>query len=180
MVRLAALASWLAILVGEWIPSRPFLNRVARTHLCRAGHQTSERERSRGCESKGTTKSSRTALGFGCGSTTDSAADLRLRSFDYQNRELNLPDLWRRRKRKMLRRNSQRGSKTCSPKCKTATRLETDSLGSNPVLRKLKDGAVIRPLSANASTVKALQERRLIHAAKGRDPLTIVWRLSKK
>jgi hypothetical protein len=27
---------------------------------------------------------------------------------------------------------------------------------------------------------KALQERRLIHAAKGRDPLTIVWRLSKK
>jgi hypothetical protein len=58
--------------------------------------------------------------------------------------------------------------------------LETDSLGSNPVLRKLKDGEVIRPLSANASTVKALQERRLIHAAKGRDPLTIVWRLSKK
>jgi hypothetical protein len=58
--------------------------------------------------------------------------------------------------------------------------LETDSLGGNPVLRRLKDGEVIRPLSANASTVKALQERRLIHAAKGRDPLTILWRLSKK
>ena len=58
--------------------------------------------------------------------------------------------------------------------------LETDSLGGNPVLRRVKDGEVIRPLSANASTVKALQERRLIHAANGRDPLTIVWRLSKK
>lgn len=58
--------------------------------------------------------------------------------------------------------------------------LETDSLGGNPVLRRLKDGELIRPLSANASTVKALQERGLIHAAKGRDPLTIVWRLSKK
>ena len=58
--------------------------------------------------------------------------------------------------------------------------LETDSLGGNPVPRKLKDGEVIRPLSANASTVKALQQRGLIHSAKGRDPLTIVWRLSKK
>ena len=58
--------------------------------------------------------------------------------------------------------------------------LETDSLGSNPVLRRLKDGDVIRPFSANASTVKALRERRLIHATRGHDPLTIVWRLSKK
>jgi len=57
--------------------------------------------------------------------------------------------------------------------------LETDSLGGNPVLRRLKDDEVIRPLSANASTVKALEERRLIHAGKGRDPLTIVWRLNK-
>lgn len=57
--------------------------------------------------------------------------------------------------------------------------LETDSLGSNPVLRRLKDGEVLRPLSANASTVKALQDRGLIHATKGRDPLTIVWGLSK-
>jgi hypothetical protein len=57
--------------------------------------------------------------------------------------------------------------------------LETDSLGANPVLRRLKDGEVIRPLSANASTVKALEERGLIHSSKNRDPLTIVWRLSK-
>ena len=58
--------------------------------------------------------------------------------------------------------------------------LETDSLGSNLVLRRLKDGDVIRPVSANASSVKALQERGLIHATKGRDPLTIVWRMGKK
>ena len=58
--------------------------------------------------------------------------------------------------------------------------LETDSLGGNPVLRSVKDGEVIRPMSANASTVKALQERGLIHATKSRDPLIIVWRLSNK
>ena len=58
--------------------------------------------------------------------------------------------------------------------------LETDSLGANPVLRDLKDGDVIRPVSANASSVKALQERGLIHATKGRDPLTTEWRLNKK
>ena len=58
--------------------------------------------------------------------------------------------------------------------------LETDSLGGNPVLRRVKDGEVIRPLSANASTVKALQDRGLIHATKGRDPFTIVWRSKKK
>jgi hypothetical protein len=57
--------------------------------------------------------------------------------------------------------------------------LETDSLGGNPVLRRLKDGEVIRPLSANASTVKALKDRGLIHATKGRDPLTVVWRLTR-
>ena len=57
--------------------------------------------------------------------------------------------------------------------------LETDSLGANPVLLRLKDGEVIRPLSAKASTVKALEERGLIHPGKGRDPLTIVWRLKE-
>ena len=55
--------------------------------------------------------------------------------------------------------------------------LETDALGANPVLRRLKDGEVIRPLSANANTVKALEKRGLIHATKGRDPLIIVWLL---
>lgn len=58
--------------------------------------------------------------------------------------------------------------------------LETDSLGGNPVLRRLKDNEIIRPASANASSVKALQERGLIHEAKGPDLLTIVWPLSKK
>ena len=59
-------------------------------------------------------------------------------------------------------------------------RLETDSIGGNPVLRRLKDNEVLRPADANASTVKALQQRGLIHPGKGPDPLTIVWRLSKK
>lgn len=58
--------------------------------------------------------------------------------------------------------------------------IETDSLGGNPVLSRLKDGEIIRPMSANASSVKALKERGLIHAAGGRDPLILMWRLSKK
>jgi hypothetical protein len=56
--------------------------------------------------------------------------------------------------------------------------LETDSLGANPVLRRLKDDEVMRPTSANRNTVKALKERGLIGPAKGHDPLTIVWRLT--
>ena len=58
--------------------------------------------------------------------------------------------------------------------------LETVSLDGNPVLRSVKDGEVVRPLSTNASTVSALQDRGLIRAGKGRDPLTILWRLGKK
>ena len=58
--------------------------------------------------------------------------------------------------------------------------LETDSLGGNPVLRQLKDNEEIRPLSANRNTIKALEQRGLITPGKGRDPLTIVWRLKKK
>lgn len=54
--------------------------------------------------------------------------------------------------------------------------LETDSLGSNLVLRKGDE--VIRPASANRNTMKALQERRLISPGKSPDPLTIVWRTS--
>ena len=57
--------------------------------------------------------------------------------------------------------------------------LETDSLGGNPVLRRLKDNEEIRPLSANRSTVEAMKQRGLISPGKGRDPLTIV-RLKKK
>jgi hypothetical protein len=58
--------------------------------------------------------------------------------------------------------------------------LETDSLGDNPVLRRLKDNDEIRPLSANRNTVKALERRGLITPGKDRDLLTIVWRLKKK
>jgi hypothetical protein len=58
--------------------------------------------------------------------------------------------------------------------------LETDSLGGNPVLRHLKDNEEIRPLSANRNTIKALEQRGLISPGKGRDPLTIVWRVKNK
>jgi hypothetical protein len=58
--------------------------------------------------------------------------------------------------------------------------LETDSLGGNPVLRRLKDNEGIRPQSANRNTIKAMEQRGLITPGKGRDPLTIVWRLRKK
>jgi hypothetical protein len=58
--------------------------------------------------------------------------------------------------------------------------LETDSLGGNPVLRRLKDDLVLRPASANRNTVKALEERGLISPGKGRDQLTIVWQIKKK
>ena len=58
--------------------------------------------------------------------------------------------------------------------------LETDSLGGEPVLRRLKDDEVMRPASANRNTVKALEERGLIGPVKSRDPLTIVWRLGGK
>jgi hypothetical protein len=55
--------------------------------------------------------------------------------------------------------------------------LETDSLGNDPVLRRLKDNEVLRPADANASTVKALRQRGLIRPGKAHDPLTITWRL---
>jgi hypothetical protein len=57
--------------------------------------------------------------------------------------------------------------------------LETDSLGGNPVLRRLKGNEEIRPLSANRNTVKAMERRGLITPGKGRDLLTIVWRLKQ-
>lgn len=57
--------------------------------------------------------------------------------------------------------------------------LETDSLGGDLVLRRLKDEKVMRPISANRTTVKALEERGLISQAKTRDPLKIVWRVKK-
>jgi hypothetical protein len=58
--------------------------------------------------------------------------------------------------------------------------LETDSLGGNPILRRLKDNEEIRALSANRNTIKAMEQRGLIIPGKGCDPLTILWRLKKK
>jgi hypothetical protein len=58
--------------------------------------------------------------------------------------------------------------------------LETDSLGGNPVLRRLKDNEMLRPADANASTVKALEQRGLIRPVKGGDPLLMEWRVAKK
>ena len=60
-----------------------------------------------------------------------------------------------------------------------AALLLMQQLGS-PARARLLDSEVIRPASSNASTVKALQERRLIQIGKGHDRLTIVWRLTKK
>jgi hypothetical protein len=57
--------------------------------------------------------------------------------------------------------------------------LETDSLGGNPVLRRLKDNEALRPADANASTVKVLAQRGLIRPGKGHSPLTISWHLRK-
>ncbi len=58
--------------------------------------------------------------------------------------------------------------------------LETDSLGGNPVLRRLKDDEVMRPTSANRNTVKALEDRGLIVQGKNPDPLKIVWRMKRR
>jgi len=58
--------------------------------------------------------------------------------------------------------------------------LETDLLGSDPRLRRLKDGEVIRPASATQNTIRALEQRGVIAPAKGREALTLIWRLTKK
>jgi hypothetical protein len=57
--------------------------------------------------------------------------------------------------------------------------LETDSLGGDPILRRLKDNEEVPPLSANRNTIKAMEQRGLITPGKGRDPLTILWRPKK-
>ncbi len=54
--------------------------------------------------------------------------------------------------------------------------LETSTL-EGVVLRRLKDNEVIRPASANMSTVNALEGRGLIRPAKGHDPLATIWRI---
>jgi hypothetical protein len=58
--------------------------------------------------------------------------------------------------------------------------LETDSLGRDLLLRKVVGEEVIRPASANSTTVEALRERGLIGEAKSHDPLKIVWRTTNR
>lgn len=58
--------------------------------------------------------------------------------------------------------------------------LVTDLLGGDPVLRRANDNEVIRPLSVNRNTIKVLQDRGFITQSKGKDPLTISWRVKKK
>jgi len=58
--------------------------------------------------------------------------------------------------------------------------LETDSLGSDPVLRDPEADEVLRPVSANRNTVMALEERGLIAQSMSSDPLKIMWRLKKE
>jgi hypothetical protein len=55
--------------------------------------------------------------------------------------------------------------------------LQTDSLGADPILRNLKNGEAIRPVSVTRNTIKVLEERRL---AKGKEPLTMLWRRAKE
>jgi hypothetical protein len=91
----------------------------------------------------------------------------------------------------MAKKKAARKTETLPPKLTEAEQsllshlqngyqLETDSLGGNPILRRLKDNEVLRPADANASTVRALEQRGLIRPSKGRDPLTMVWRVTKK
>jgi len=58
--------------------------------------------------------------------------------------------------------------------------LETDSLGGNLVLRRLKDNEEMRLLSATRNSIRALEERGLITPSKGLDPFTMVWCLKQK
>lgn len=59
-------------------------------------------------------------------------------------------------------------------------RLETDSLGANPILRDPKSSKAVRPPSANRGTVEALEKRGLIVPDKDGEPLTVAWRLKKE
>jgi hypothetical protein len=55
--------------------------------------------------------------------------------------------------------------------------LESGPPGSGPLLRNLKDNTVVRATSANQGTIKALDERGLIHGET--EGLTTIWRARK-
>jgi len=56
--------------------------------------------------------------------------------------------------------------------------LETDPLGGGLLLRNLKDNLVVRAASANQSTIKALEDRGMIHA--NTQGLITIWRAKRK
>jgi hypothetical protein len=56
--------------------------------------------------------------------------------------------------------------------------LESGPLGSDPVLRNLKDDSVVRATSANQGTIKALEGRGLIQSET--EGLTTIWRSKGK
>lgn|GEM_PF-796521 len=58
--------------------------------------------------------------------------------------------------------------------------IETNSLETGPLLRRLKDNEVIRTASANRNTIKALEDRGLIGPVTSPDLLTSVWRLKQE
>jgi len=131
----------------------------------------------------GTTKCSHIARGFSFGSGMGSVAEPSPQCFDWAKRRANLVangrEKWRRRKLPVLPvclRNSRRVNKTS---CRTSKRDISLKLIRSAVTQS-KDNEEIRPLSANRNTIKALEQRGLIRPGKGRDPLTIVWRLKKK
>jgi hypothetical protein len=57
--------------------------------------------------------------------------------------------------------------------------LETESLGGDMLLRRLKNSEVHPVPVWTRNTVRALQERGLIAPAEGHDPLRIVWHFQK-
>jgi len=60
----------------------------------------------------------------------------------------------------------------------TGYQLESGPPGSGPLLRNLKDDTVVRATSANQGTIKALEERGLIHG--DTQGLATIWRASEK
>src|SRR5580658_384911 len=130
-------------------------------------------------------RSWRTARGFGSGVGMGSVVETSPRS-NWVKRRANPPASGREE-----RRMAKKKAAGLTPKLTEAEQdllshiqdgyeLETDSLGGNPVLVRLKDNEEIRPLSANRNTVKALERRGLITPGKGRDLLTIGWSLKRK
>jgi hypothetical protein len=59
----------------------------------------------------------------------------------------------------------------------TGYQLESGPPGSGPLLRNLKDDTVVRAISANQGTIKALEERGLIQGET--NGLTTIWRADK-